>query len=531
VSGGVGCVSFTYGPGSLNAVNAVAGAFVESVPLVLIGGSPSIAQFNSQRDQGVLWHHMFDGSYTDLHVFENVTAMAIRIDNPTTGPDLIDAILRTCVTLSKPVYIEISSETGGLPCRPVPEKPLAAAPVPQDHDLLKQAVAKTMERIQDADKTKNLVLLGGVEVARFGLQEPFAELCQLLQAPYLSTLFGKSILSEYRDDIYLSGIYNGNNTQQNVQDLIRTAGCIISIGVQETDFNYAGLANPVSGEITVPTCAIDARLGEVKMSLQDGDDQYWGAVQLGAFVEALVSELKKLPNGKLANAPFLGLASDTPWEIQKPNADGGSKQVTWDTFAQRLYHNFISKDDIILADTGLSFYAFQNLKVDQGCYISQISWGSIGYAVAANYGAKLANVDKGIDRRAITISGDGAFAESVNAIGTIAQLGLNSIIFVIDNKIFGVEQWLINAAAFGPTAPPPEFAPLALVPQAHIWDYVKIAEGFGGKGYTAHTNYELDQVLQQLKDNRNDTTFSLVAVNLVTRDLPSNVKWKMRSDA
>jgi indolepyruvate decarboxylase len=530
-SGGVGCVSFTYGPGSLNAVNSIAGAYVESVPVVLVGGSPSIAQFNSQRDQGVLWHHMFDGSYTDLHIFENVTAMAIRIDNPTTGPDLIDAALRTCVTLSKPVYIEISIEIGGLPCRPVPDERLAAAPVPQDPNMVSDAVAATMKRLTDMDKTKNLVLLGGVEVARFGLQEPFAELCQLLQAPYLTTLFGKSILSEYRDDVYFSGIYNGNNTQQNVQDLIRSADCVISIGAQETDFNFAGLANATTGEIVTPACAIDARLGAIKMSLQDGENRYWGAVQLGPYIQALVAELKNLPNSKLVNAPYPGLASGTPWDIAEPRSEDGLSQITWDSFGQRLFHDFVSKDDIILADTGLSFYAFQNLRVDQDCYISQISWGSIGYAVAANYGAKLANIDNGLHRRAITITGDGAFAESVNAIGTIAQLGLNSVIFVIDNKIFGVEQWLINAAAFGEDAPPPEFAPLASVPQAHIWDYVKIAEGFGGKGYTAHTNEELDQVLEQLKANESDKTFSLVAVNIVTRDLPSNVKWKMRSDS
>ena len=56
------------------------------------------------------------------------------------------------------------------------------------------------------------------------------------------------------------------------------------------------------------------------------------------------------------------------------------------------------------------------------------------------------------------------------------------------------------------------------------------AEGFGGKGYTAHTNDELDQVLQQLKANQSDTTFSLVAVNVVSRNLPSNVTWKINLD-
>ncbi len=51
----VGCVAFTYGVGALNCAQAVAGSYVEQVPLVVINGSPSIAQFNSERDQGVLY--------------------------------------------------------------------------------------------------------------------------------------------------------------------------------------------------------------------------------------------------------------------------------------------------------------------------------------------------------------------------------------------------------------------------------------------------------------------------------------------
>ena len=64
-NGLVGCVAFTYGVGSINAAQAVAGSYAEHSPVVVINGSPSVAQFNSQRDQGVLYHHMLDGSHTD----------------------------------------------------------------------------------------------------------------------------------------------------------------------------------------------------------------------------------------------------------------------------------------------------------------------------------------------------------------------------------------------------------------------------------------------------------------------------------
>ena len=87
-------------------------AYVERVPLVVINGTPSIAQFNSLRDQGVLYHHMVGGAArADKAIFEEITEIAVRIDNPATAPDLIDAALRTCITASRPVYLEIANQT------------------------------------------------------------------------------------------------------------------------------------------------------------------------------------------------------------------------------------------------------------------------------------------------------------------------------------------------------------------------------------------------------------------------------------
>jgi TPP-dependent 2-oxoacid decarboxylase len=204
-------------------------------------------------------------------------------------------------------------------------------------------------------------------------------------------------------------------------------------------------------------------------------------------------------------------------------------------FVQYL-NKFVTEDDIILADTGCSFYALQNLKVAESCYIGQLSWGAIGYTVAANIGAKLANDDKRQEdaekkgktiikpRRAISICGDGAFAESLNEIGTIRQLGLNSVIFVMANSVFAIEQWLVDAEAFKESAPPPAFEPLCEVPQTKIWDWVKLAEGFGGVGYVVNTNQELATVLTQIGANTN--TFSLVAVKVPCKDIPCNMTWK-----
>ena len=163
---GVGCVAFTYGVGALNAVQAVAGSTVESVPVVVINGSPSQAQFNSQRDQGVLWHHMFDGSRTDLRIFQEITEMAVRIDNPASAADMIDAALVACVTSSRPVYIEIANTLEGYAIHGGAQRlatRLSPQPVPRSTKDLDLAVQHVWSRLEDADR---LVLLGGVEIAR-----------------------------------------------------------------------------------------------------------------------------------------------------------------------------------------------------------------------------------------------------------------------------------------------------------------------------------------------------------------------------
>jgi TPP-dependent 2-oxoacid decarboxylase len=533
----VGCASFTYGVGTLNAVQAVAGAYVEDVPLVVVAGSPSVAQSRAQRDLGVLWHHMFDGSHTDLRIMQTITALAVRIDDAATAPALIDAALQKCITLSKPVYIELANQTAGLACA-APGPPLVPAPLQQNPVSLRDAVAEVMLRLRRA---KRLVLMGGVEIARYGLQEQFVRLARLLQAPYVSDLLGKSLISEYRDDVRFSGTYNGRNSQPNVAALVRGADHVLTLGVRDTDFNFSGLASAdyvpdtSHGLPPIPT-HLAVRLGAVRVG---ANEKYWGDVGLGDFIGALSAALEAEPHRTLPHAPFPGLESGTPWDIPTPDTYEPGASISWDSFKSVLQHDVLAacgEDDapVVLADTGLTFYALSDLKVGEGGFIGQLAWGAIGYTVAANYGVKLANDATGRKRRAISVVGDGAFSQSVNALGTIAQLGLDSIVFVIDNRVFAIEQWLVNAQAFAADAPPPEFVPYCTVPQGAIWDYVRMAEAFGGAGHLVRTNAELRAVLAALGDVpvnpvTGKPTFTLVAVTMPSKNLPSNTAWKVGS--
>ena len=585
--GSVGCVATTYGVGALNAVQAVAGAFVENVPMVLINGSPSAAQFNSQRDQGVLWHHMFDGAFTDLRVLREVTRMAVRIDNPAYAADLIDAALTACITDSKPVYIEIGNQMELLPVPSVATRPkLVKSPVPQPQISLDEAIAATLPVLL---KAKRLVVLGGVEIVRFGQQAAFADLLRTLQAPYLSSLLGKGILSEY-DAPYFAGTYNGKNSQANVQNLVRSADLILSLGVQETDFNFSGLANTDYDPAMPPklpmSATIEVRMGAARLHGGQAGGLYWGDVALGSFILALndvianpggatlqrlcsaypslvpIQQALQQAQGKLPAAPFPGIEGPV-WDIPPPSTYAPDAQITWDSFKSLLHHGYLNtfgndengEAPVVLADTGLTFYNLNNIKSPQNGYIAQLAWGAIGYSPAASCGVKLALQANGSKRRVISVSGDGAFAESCNAIGTLAEMGLDNVVFVMANGVFAIEQFLINPQAFSSSPQAPAFAALTRVPQTALWDWVALAKGFGGVGYEVTSNAELAEVIGKIKagspppppaggacatgcctfDDGTQpaprSTFTLVAVRNVCKDLPSNTRWKLGGDA
>ncbi|MEM7058098.1 MAG: thiamine pyrophosphate-binding protein [Pseudomonadota bacterium] len=530
VAGAVGCVAFTYGVGALNCAQAVAGAYVEQVPLVVINGSPSHAQFNSERDQGVLYHHMVDGSHTDYRVFQNITAMAVQIENPANAPELIDAALRTCITESRPVYIEIANLVALMECGPVPATPIAKTPLPQSQKSLDTAANAIFEHMKAA---KRLVFVGGAEIARADLGEAFAALLKAAEAPYVTSPLGKSILAEDRSDVRFAGVYFGRSAQDNVQQLMREADCVVSLGVSDTDFNYLGIVTPdytPGGNDGLPgPTHIQARKGAVMVGRGLA---YWGDVSLAAIIERL-SEL--ISNTPLPNAPFPS-ASGSPWQIPPTSDYPPDDVVTWDSFKSYLVQDFLEPhgaDDYpqIVADSGFSFVALSNVKAAERGYVAQLAWAAIGYGTGATTGVALAQSRHPIRRRTVTVAGDAAFAETVNALGTLAQQGQDAVVFVIDNKVYAVEQWLINADAFCPP-PAPDFEPLTDVPQGHIWDYVKLAEGFGGVGHKVRTNAELKTVLAGLSDvpinpNTKAPTFTLIALQIPGTDCPDVLRWKL----
>ena len=97
--GDIGVAVVTYGAGALNLVNAVACAWAEKSPLVIISGAPG----TTECDQGLLLHHQIKRADSQLRIFEELTCARAVLDDPIKAPREIARVLQACLRHSRPV--------------------------------------------------------------------------------------------------------------------------------------------------------------------------------------------------------------------------------------------------------------------------------------------------------------------------------------------------------------------------------------------------------------------------------------------
>ena len=105
---GISAIVTTFGVGELSAVNAIAGAYSEYVPIVHIVGCPSTV---AQKD-GMLLHHTLGNG--DFHVFSKIfsqiSCATSFLNDPHEAATLIDNAIRECWLKSRPVYISLPTD-------------------------------------------------------------------------------------------------------------------------------------------------------------------------------------------------------------------------------------------------------------------------------------------------------------------------------------------------------------------------------------------------------------------------------------
>lgn len=464
---GMGAVCVTYCVGGLKLCNPIAGAYAEKSPVVVISGSPGL----KERVDNPLLHHKVRDFRTQAEVFEKICVESVELTDPTTAFRDIDRALTACARFKRPVYIELPRDI----IKVVPEGTYQYdfAPLESDPDSLREAVDEAATWISNSQKP---VILAGVEIHRFGLQDKLLALAEGSRIALTATMLGKSVVRETHP-LYV-GLYEGAMGREEVTRFVEESDCVILLGTFMTDINLGIYTANLD-----PAKCIYATSEQLRIR-----HHHYRDVLLGDFIEQLAAR-RPLPPPRTLPAPS-GLQREK-FQLQPDEPIRVSRMIA------RL-NEALDDETIVIADVGDALFGATELVTRQRTeFLSPAYYTSMGFAVPAALGASVARPNM----RIVALVGDGAFQMTGHELSTIVRNHFDAIIIVLDNKGYGTERFL-HPGDFNDIQP---------------WNYHKLPEVYGGgKGYEARTEGEFDAALRAALDDHSG--MSLIQVHLGLED-------------
>jgi TPP-dependent 2-oxoacid decarboxylase len=481
---GLGAVCVTYCVGGLKIVNATAQAFAEKSPLVVISGAPGI----KERRKNPLLHHKVRDFDTQQKIFEHMTVDSVLIDNPGTAAKDIDRVLSSAMRYKRPVYIELPRDKVLTPIPIYQEQYDDSSKYSKtikigggektDSDSMQEALAEAIEMI---NSSKQPVIIAGVEIHRFALQDKLLQLTAKTNIPVVATVLSKSVISEDHP-LYL-GVYEGAMGHQSVREYVESSDCLILMGALMTDINFSISPTPIepSRSIYVTSEKLSIKhhnfenilLQDFLTKMIEAPLTRKNVVLAGKQDDMNNKKMRRSGRSNENNHYHANNSSNNNGEMHFSAVK--NQKITVKRLFERL--NFSITDNVIvIADVGDSLFGALDLTIHgQTHFLSPAYYLSMGFAVPAAIGAQLANPTL----RPIVIVGDGAFQMTGMEISTISRFALNPVIIVLNNNGYGTERPMLDGP-FNDVLP---------------WNYYRIPEVIGGhgKGFVIETEGQLEE--------------------------------------
>lgn len=470
--GGVGVAVVTYGAGALNMMNAVACAFVEKSPLVVISGAPGADEFKS----GLLLHHQLTHVKSQLNMFREITCAQGVLDNPKTAAQEIARVLGECKRCSRPVYIELPRDTVKSPCKPA--APLKEKPV--NEKAARNAAAAIVRRLKNARRP---AILAGVEVRRFGLEEKLAALAEKAALPLATTLMGKGMFTHVAAPCL--GAYIGAAGDDAIRKAVEESDALLIFGAIRSDTNFGAAGKKIAPRNAIYVNADELSVGGKKMPPAD-------------LARLLDLVLEKTPARREKR---FSLFSRKTKPVAAPAPQFTDALLTADNVmdALRLLPQE-GKEMPVAADIGDCL--FMSAGIPDVPFLASGYYATMGFGVPAGLGVQAAT-----GARPLIVTGDGGFQMTGWELLNCRMHGLDPVVLVLNNggwgmlKRFSGDADYISRGAFS---------------------YAALARELGGEGYAARTGRELQTALQTALNRRGK--FQLVEAVLSHNEVSAALK-------
>lgn len=430
---GSGLLVVTYGVGGFNTVNAIACAYSEKSPVIVISGSPS----TEEKNQDFYPHH-FAGSYeSQFNIYKNITCGSVVLNDIDSDCYNIDKVLNLMKKYKQPVYIEIPRDRVN---KGVKYDVYTKGTPKQDCSHQETEDEAINEIIRHISTSERPIIWAGVEVARFDLGCELLDWAKKNDIPIMSSILGKGVVNE-SDEMFI-GIYCDKLSSRELKTYVKESDCLIMLGVMQTDLNFGFSSLNFCGKSTIN---INTNLTTVK-------NHTYSKIVFKSILEKL---FKTKPD----------------CVKRKPRFKKEIKTQNLEYFNIDSIVNYINKIEnenfIIISDIGDSLFGTIDININtKNSFLCNSFYASMGFAVPAAVGA----YSYCKSRRPIVFVGDGAFQMTGQDFSTLVKIKSNAIVIVIDNNGYLTERLILDGEFNNITS----------------WDYSSIAKSYGGVGISVN---------------------------------------------
>ena len=458
VTGKVGVVIATSGPGATNLVTGIATAMLDSIPMVAITGNvpTSLIGKDSFQEINIMGitlpitkHNYF---VTDVNELADTIREAFQIaKSGRPGPVLID--VPKDVQIAKCEY-----ERKGV----VDFAPLKIA---DDSD-----VEKAVELINKCEKP--YIYIGG-GAAGLGMTKEIMAFADKIDAYIGCTFMGLSAMpNSYERFLGMEGMHGHYASSMANKE----ADLIIGIGVRFSDRATGNTAKYATGAKLIQ---LDVDLSEINKNIQV-DVGLVGDIK-SSF--ARISERCEKAEHKQWEQEVTALKTEEKRIIDEAEEASNGAMTPKKIFD--VINKIMDKSTIIATDVGQhQMWAAQYTDFEQKRrFASSGGLGTMGYGLGAAIGATVATGDK-----TVLITGDGSFGMNLNELATAVTYNTPIVIVLLNNGVLGmVRQW--QTLFFGK-----RYSNTTL---GRKTDFVKLAEAFGLEAERVSSIDEFEQAFKR----------------------------------
>jgi acetolactate synthase-1/2/3 large subunit len=427
VSGKPGIVNVTTGPGGINALNGVFGAWTDSIPMIVISGQVKRETMMMTHDLIGRIRQLGDQEADIIGMVRGITKYAVTI----TEPEMIRYHLERAIHLATsgrpgPCWIEVPVDVQATQIDATSMR--AYDPAEDDRKLDRSALeTKAREVLTLLNSSERPILLAGTGVRLAGAENLLVQVAETLRIP-IATAWTHDLISSdhplYAGRQGTIGTRAGNFTVQNA-DFVLILGSRLCI--RQISYNWSSFARHArTAQVDIDPAELSKPTFRADLSIE---------ADVRDFLKILIDESRKDDVG----ADLSNRESWITWcreRVEKnpvvlpKHRTAPAGRINQYHFIELLFGEAPCNAVFACGNATACITPFQagSLKPGQRLFSNSGS-ASMGYDLPAAIGASVAAPD----RTVICLAGDGSLQMNVQEFATLAALKLPVKVFVLEN--------------------------------------------------------------------------------------------------